>query len=362
MAKIEYSTIPKIIYPDNKSIKYFGRWDFSNNREVKTSWGAAYLKIRFKGKKCKILIDDGNNDFEYSIDNQICKILITEKNKIEYELADNLSDDIHTLIFTRRSHCLNGITTFKGFINDNFKLINNVEIKKRKLEFIGDSITAGCLNEEKNFKYGKPVSGNRHNENTNNAYGPILARKLNAEYSVIAIGGIGLYHNWLEKIPGTQRHIQEYFLSTLYEPYKDNWDFSIWQPDAVFIAAGTNDFGSEPIPDKTTYIKLYSDFINLIRGKYKNAFIFCIGPWKYEKNKRTNFDDCRNYIKDAVKKIRDEKIIAIDPVSDYEGPWLKNGEGKNSGDYAGDDTHPTVLGHKKIAEKLEKIIKKYLNW
>jgi len=356
--KIQSQTIKEIIPANNNRIKYFGRWNFFNSGEVETSWGGAYIKLKFKGTKCKIILYDGNNDFEYSIDDKPNKLLITESNINEYELAANLADGEHTLIFARRSHCLNGKTVLKGFVKENFELIDNIAVDQRKIEFIGDSITAGCLNDSKNFKQGKPEIGNRHNENTNMAFGAVLSRKLNAEYSIIAIGGIGLYHNWMEKIPGIQKHIQDYFLLTDYFSPKIKWDFSLWQPDAVVVAIGTNDFGSDPIPDEKTYTDLYTDFIKLIRDKYKNAFIFCIGPFKYEENKKTSFDDCREYIKKAVKKINDKKIISIDPVKDGKEPWLKNG----IIDYAGDDTHPLISGHIKIANRLEPVIKKYLNW
>src|SRR6202012_3218838 len=53
---------------DDKNIKYYGRWDFSNPQQFLSCWGGAYIKVNFNGTKIKINLGHKSNYF-VKIDN-----------------------------------------------------------------------------------------------------------------------------------------------------------------------------------------------------------------------------------------------------------------------------------------------------
>ncbi len=104
--------------------------------------------------------------------------------------------------------------------------------KKRKIEFIGDSITAGEGGRGPvGFDEWLPmIFSSRDN------YTRLTADALNAQYNVVAISGAGVISAWNNEIR-TIPAIYERLYGTLdARPY----DFS-FQPDSVVIALGTND-------------------------------------------------------------------------------------------------------------------------
>ena len=101
----------------------------------------------------------------------------------------------------------------------------------RRLEFIGDSDTAGwCAN-------GKPSGGDAADavENAYVTWAMQLARRVNAsEVMVEAVSGYG--------VTSRSGRIQELYPSTLaFAPSAPAWNFSSWVPDAVVVLIGPND-------------------------------------------------------------------------------------------------------------------------
>ena len=114
-------------------------------------------------------------------------------------------------------------------------------------------------------------------------FGPQAARQLNAEYSVIARGGLGVYHNWNEASAGAELHALDYYKQTLYNYPAPLWNFSKWQPDVVVIALGTNDTNgqwntSASSLTTTAFEAAYLDLVNYIEAQCPSAQIFCMEP------------------------------------------------------------------------------------
>ncbi len=176
---------------DNPNIEYIGRFDFSRPGVVRFDWPGVQIKTRFSGTYCAIKLKDGNNDYNIFIDGKLTKVLRTSSDTI-YTIAEDLKDNIHSLLITKRTEALNGIASFEGFIlNTGDSLYPVVDQKKRKIEFIGDSFVAGLGSEGKT----PDCLFSRETDNNYIAFGPVLARRLNADYSVIAISGIGIVRN-----------------------------------------------------------------------------------------------------------------------------------------------------------------------
>ncbi|MCB9248243.1 MAG: SGNH/GDSL hydrolase family protein [Ignavibacteriales bacterium] len=323
-------------------IKYTGRVDFIDSANVKFSWSGVSIETMFEGTSIAIKLIDGNNDYNVFIDGNLDTILVTNQDSI-YIIANNLQDTIHHIQINKRTEASLGEAIFGGFIIDPGKsfLPQNV-INKRKIEFIGDSFVAGFGIEG----LSPDCSFDRSTENNYLAYGPVLARRFNADYFVEAISGIGVVRNFGDTTTAIHAFPYYYEKTNIYDSVK--WDFKNWIPDAVVIRLGRNDFWRKPFPTKSQFKKVYQKFILKIRKEYPNTRIFCLGG-------PANNSPQSEYISQVVKHIEildgDKKLHFIN----------LNMELKLPEDF-GCQKHPNIQGQKKIADFLEPIIRKKMMW
>ena len=121
------------------------------------------------------MTDGGNNYFEVVVDGQHSVLSLQQGTKT-YPLASNLSDVAHDLLLYRRSESFFGETTFNGFDVDPSAYLPGSAVPTKRLEVIGDSISAGYGNEGT-----LPCTFEPKTENHYLSYGPLAARTLGAE-------------------------------------------------------------------------------------------------------------------------------------------------------------------------------------
>ncbi len=263
-----------------------------------------------------------------------------------YTLASGLDKGAHSIEIFRRTEWSKGKTQFFGFrIKGDAKILPKEKSKKRKIEFYGDSITAGYANEDTSGK------DNPDSTNTNNymTYAAITARNFDAEYSCIAKGGIGIMISWFNFI------MPDIYDDLVPRDENEKWDFSLYTPDLVVVNLFQNDswlvtrtnsklfkdkFGSEP-PTQEYIINAYKNFISNIRAKYPDANIICaLGSMDVTKEE----SPWPGYIIEATKQLNDPKIKShIFPYKNTKG-------------------HPKVSGHIEMAESLTKFINENIEW
>jgi len=333
------------IDPDDPSIEYIGRFDFSNPKSVRFDWPGVQIRTKFEGTSCSIKLKDGNNDYNVFIDGMLHKIIRTTADTI-YVLANGLPNKVHTLLITKRTEALFGIATFEGFILDGGKdLIKTIDIlkRKRKIEFVGDSYFTGFGSEGDS----SDCEFSRETQSSYVSFGAQLARKLDADYSIVAISGSGVVKNYGDSLRTSKYPLPHYYNRSC---FNDTllWDFKQWQPDAVVVRLGRNDYWQKPHPKRemfrTAYLKLISD----IRKNYPMAHIFALcSPFR----KDPHCDYINSVVKELNLKNKDNKIhfvklnVTFNPQRDF-----------------GCEKHPNRFGHKKIADFLEPIIRKELGW
>lgn len=346
-------------------IQYFGRWDLSNPEQATASWGAVYLKAKFEGRSLTIKLNDPRNDFEYSIDGGPLQRL-SPTSAAEYQLATGLVDGVHSVEFYRRTGGSFGRTVVSGFVLDEGKkLLQPDSPRPHSIEIVGDSISVGYGNEN-----GPNDTGtSRRTENGQQAYGPQLARMLDAEWSVIAHSGQGVYRNLGEELNliGQSLHMPDEFKLTFWPSAGDNpqWNFANWQPDVFIVTLGTNDFawkqwdkdpGPGWEPTREAYVASYKQFLEFVREVYPKTEIFAVGT--FLATAANQFGRCNEYICEAVRATTDAHTHCVDPsFTGPDGAWLPDGTS-----YIGDWTHPTTTGHTAIAEHLRDIIKPIVGW
>ena len=141
----------------------------------------------------------------------------------------------------------------------------------RKIEFLGDSITAGFCNE---CKHPDVTIPNRE------AYGATwdfqIGGILNAQVHTAAWSGLGMVRNCC----GGNTTMPSIFSRSLATRNADNtWNWELWKPDALVVNLGTNDGGAATDP-AAHYTETYSDLVMQAATHYGpnlNVFLAC-GP------------------------------------------------------------------------------------
>jgi lysophospholipase L1-like esterase len=332
------------IDPDDPNIEYIGRFDFSNPKSVRFDWPGVQIRTRFEGTSCSIKLKDGNNDYNIFIDGRLHKIIRTTSDTI-YVLANKLSNKVHTLLITKRTEALFGIATLEGFILDGGKdLVKTIELKKkRRIEFVGDSYFTGFGSDDDS----PDCVFSRETENSYLSFGPQLARKLDADYSIVAISGSGVTKNYGDSLRTSEFPLPHYYDRACFNDTLP-WDFKQWQPDAVVVRLGRNDYWQKPHPKREMFRTAYLNFIKKIRSKYPNAHIFTLcSPMR----KDPHCDYINSIVNEVKYKNGDKKIhfIKVDVKFNQKRDF-------------GCEKHPNRFGHKKISDFLEPVIRKEMKW
>lgn len=115
-----------------------------------------------------------------------------------------------------------------------------------RLEFVGDSITSGeglaLPDSFKNWATGIHSSAR--------AYHRILAQERDADVHVLSRGGYGVYSAWNNDLHGAMPRYYDAVCGFMTDPVgcalgaNAPYDFASWQPDAVVIVLGANDYGA----------------------------------------------------------------------------------------------------------------------
>ena len=268
---------------DDPNIQYMGRMDWSDLKAPRFAASAAQLRIKFSGTGASVRILDENrygtnkNYFEVLLDDEPAVKLTALKTQTSYEIAKDLPNGEHTLTIAKRTEPAVGYSSLLGLTIQG-ELLEPEPPAERRLEIIGDSISCGSGNEAADGSaecsedgWGQPY----HNGYL--AYGPVMARALDAQYHVTAVSGIGLIRNYSSKYDA--RPMPEvYDLMYPQEMTSPVWDTSQFIPDAVIVTLGTNDFspGDSQREKMTveTYTAAYVDFVTTLRGYYPDAHIF----------------------------------------------------------------------------------------
>lgn len=337
----------KFIPASNEDFRYVGRFDFSNPQEVRYDWSGVYIQFSFRSAECAVRMNDtGRNYYNVFIDDQPSKI-IDVKSDTTIVIASGLTNQIHKVRIYKRTEGNQGIGTFKGIvISEKGEILPWKEISTRKIEFIGNSITCGYGTEglSKSERW-KPST-----ENNYFSYAPIMARAFNADYHITAHSGEGAVRNYgyKEKVSPTGT-MPRRFNRVFDEKEQPLWDFTKWKPDMVVINLGTNDFSTQPFPDKEVFIAGYKKLIDEVRKQYGDLPIFCVvGPMTDE--------PCYSYIKEMVEEFKttnQKKNVYFVGIPTY----LMNPEKD-----LGSDTHPNYLGAKKMAAHVLPVIASILGW
>ncbi|MEN8904678.1 MAG: SGNH/GDSL hydrolase family protein [Clostridiales bacterium] len=331
---------------DFSKVKYMGRFDFSDPNGPKFSWSASTIKANFIGTSIGIKIKRYNTWHENFLGaivdgGELIKLKIDEDGI--FEIKTKLSKKRHTIEIIKMDEGMSGDLQFLGFEIENGKLLNPPKDSKRKIEFIGDSITCGygIETDDPEAPWGSNLC------NTYTAYPAITARNLEADFSTICWSGTGIYRNWEGK---KEEVMPIYYWRTLSKDPENLWNFKGKDPQILVINLHTNDF-SVGIPDRKEFTDSYKNFINEIRKEYKCTYIYCVVGGMIYGDKLIS---AREYVENGV--VGDLNNSGDKKIGYFEFSGYKEEYGFGGG------WHPSSVQHQIMADELTKRIEKDFKW
>ncbi|MRX41714.1 GDSL family lipase [Flavobacterium sp. LC2016-23] len=338
----------------NNNFLYEGRVDKLQDNNVILIGTASSVSFNFTGNTCSVSLQsvdhyEHHNYVALVLDGKYMGKLRIEKGQAQsFPITITSNKKVHNLTIYKNTEAQSGNILFAG---TTAKLAPIASRKKKKIEFIGDSITCGAASDDSDVPCDKGEYFDHHNGYY--AYGPVLSRAIGAAYLMSSVSGIGMYRNWNDE--NKEEGIMPDLYGNLYltkDPSKPKYDFA-FQPDIISIALGTNDFSGgdgkkERLPfNAQKYISNYIDFIKMLYTHNPKTQIVITNSPMVGGEKGVLFEDCLNKIKDAFKEDKTHKPIVIFKFK----PMTPKG-------CLG---HPDVADQKVMADAYAPVLKKLLN-
>ncbi len=328
---------------DNASFNYAGRIHATDSGQHLISAGS-YIEASIAGDSCVIdisnLYPEVNQYIAISVDSVYLGRFLVNNQPIKIPLLPNTLNN--KLKIYKATEAVNGPLLFRGITTG--KLFKISENKQVYIEFIGNSITCGMGAELEEVPCETGQWTDQHNAYF--SYASLIARSLNADFTLSCVSGIGIYRNWNDEdqpiMPDVYNHLNLTADSTLkYEHNKG--------PRIISIALGTNDFSDgDGEKDRTefseeAFVSSYTEFLNSLIQKHPDAKIVLLNSPMLDQAKKQILTSCLNKVKNNLP----EQLITIFEFQ----PMTPGGCG----------SHPDIEDHQVMADQLLPVFTKLLN-
>ncbi|QYR24002.1 GDSL family lipase [Paenibacillus sp. sptzw28] len=224
----------------------------------------------------------------------------------------------------------------------------------RKIEFIGDSITAGYGVDDEVKEHGFSTA----TEDVTKTYAFKTAAALQADYSIVAYSGYGIISGYTgsdEKVDS--QLVPDYYdkmgrsdgrIDGTIEVMSIPWDFDKFLPDLIVINLGTNDdsYALDDAEKQAQYRDAYVEFLKQVRSHNADAHLMCtLGMMG---------DRLYPMVEQAAAAYTNETGDANISVLKFDVQLPADGHAAH--------WHPTEATHSKAAGKLIAKIKDVMEW
>lgn len=343
------SAIAAPVESDDRSrskVRWLGR---VNPATKELTWPGTGVSFKFTGTKATIGLTaiNGDNSFELLVDNSPATI-IPSVNTTSIS-TPQLPRGEHLVTLRRRSETALGTVSIGDITADG--ALSPAPAPKRQIEYVGDSITVG---------YGLdgtlPCINNAAVTDNPRTYAALAATALKADYHVVAWSGKGIVRNYASGQNDTSPLMPELWTRYGANDADGSYPFpSSWNPSAVVINLGTNDFGYLNVREKldiAAYTQAFVDFVGKVQTKYKRAAFFLLSSPMlndgYPSAEDAQHTTQVNALKDAISRLNGTKAYFVD--------WPAQGAA------VGCDYHPNAATHAAEGQVLAKAIGAALGW
>jgi hypothetical protein len=335
--------LSKTIPASNVNFSYTGRMIHSSQPDMKRfAWPGVYVKIRFTGPCLTLIINDigGRNGWNAIVDGRQT-VLFTRQGLHQYPISCALGAGWHDLWLFKRTEQILGTAEFHGIvINDDASVSSPGPKPTRRIEYYGDSFTAGFGNEGLNTTC--PFT--KETENALLTYAGMIATSVNAEFQIQAYSGLGMVRNYGDANSTSSAPFPIYFDRIIPSNANALYDFS-FKPHATVIFLGINDYSTRPWPSEAQFKSGYVRMLNRVYSSIGDTQVFTVCY-------KTGVSDPKcGYTQELAASYPNKKIHFI----------LLNGILKFP-QHFGCVGHPNVAGHREVAKVIEPVIRTVMNW
>ncbi len=339
--------------PANELIRYAGRVDFANPNEPILISSASYIEFNFKGDSCIVSLKKLNPPGEPNYISIELDGVDQGRIRLESETMEDIKiktdgPGVHRVRVFKATEAQNNQIAIGGVKCIGLKPLD--KLPELRIEFIGNSITCGMGNDMAAIPCDSGLWYNQHNAYW--AYGPIVARELEAQFLLSSVSGIGMYRNWNSLSPVMPEVYENLYLNT---DVTKRWDFNQFTPDLISICLGTNDLSlgdgaNERLPfDSASYVDAYIKFLEMVYQHYPRVQVCLLTSPMVHGEPGVQLSNCLNAVKQHYVKKNIEKPLAI-----FEFPSELEPHGCSY--------HPDIEDHKEMAEVLMPFYKVLMNW
>ena len=297
-------------------------------------WPGVYFEGRFTGPTVEVAVDPGAEHLAISLDGQV-RTELAKPGAVRLAFKD-LGPGEHVVRLDKLTESQSGSARFLGFFVGAGGQALPPTSRPHRIEFIGDSHTVGYG--VRSTKRDCTQAEIHDLTDTSLTFGPILSRRLDADYRIVAFSGRGVVRNYGGSSPGQP-------LPALYPrlipgqatPTVDPAD--PWRPDLIVIGLGTNDFSTPVAPGEAwadeaalhaDYRQAYAGFIrDLARRQPQARFLLIAGD---------------SFAADVEQ---------VANTVDAETPGLATPVRITGMDLGACDWHPSIADQKMMADRLE---------
>ena len=299
------------VSPSDPNLLYTGRVEMTNPEAPVFSLNGVSIKANFSGTAISGTFSATKSSYLYIIvdgndDPYTRKVLeVSGSNPQQLVLVSDLTEGTHTIEIVKLDESDSKVT-FHGLEIVGVGLLEKPGRPELKLEFIGDSNTAGWNAWNAYDNGGNEASGAYH------TFPGMVSRMLGAEFSLIGASGSGITDraSWNCTRVWDRIHLQEQTSESNEWNFEDNyWGFT---PDAVIVNLGANDYYAGA--SKELIKSSWKAFIKgQLRAKYPDAHIVLANSYGWA------YNEPADYVNEAIEELISEGETN---VSFIRFPWL----------------------------------------
>ncbi len=264
---------------------------------------ASHFQFGFEGKQCRMYVSlsdwQTHNYLQYELDGVYQKRVRIGKNDPQPVLISASGEGSHTLTVYKATEAHTGPVFIRKITAARIRSVKPSSAPL--IEFIGNSITCGAAADPSEVPCGTGAYHDQHNGYM--AYGPRVARTLNADFMLSSVSGIGIYRNWNSEGPTMP---QVYGNTDFQQGGNRLWKPNTHQPAVVSIALGTNDLsdgdGKKPrlAFDSAAFVTHSVSFVRQLKSNYPKARIALLSSPMLNGQRRLLLQNCLLAVKAQI--------------------------------------------------------------
>ncbi|MCQ2507092.1 MAG: GDSL-type esterase/lipase family protein, partial [Lachnospiraceae bacterium] len=314
---VQFYIMSQLIEVNNPKLTYWGRFPKKEAEGKTFVFPVCSVYFSFKGRKLQLRVKNIRSYFRnflgVVLDGEVIKFEITDftDGYHEIDIASSLEEKVHEVCIYKCQDACHYFNLGGIILEDDAELMSYSPESDLKLEFYGDSVTAGEVSEAVSYVGQSDPANEGEYSNSYYSYAWMTARKLGARIHDIAQGGIALFDKTGYFYGPDYIGLESVYDKVTYNPGLlplEDWDFKAYIPDVVVIAFGQNDANPDNYMGKDKekserWICGYTDFVVNLASKYPNAkFVLTTTILCHEKAWDDAIEEAKERINEVISK------------------------------------------------------------